>query len=156
MLSPGAEPKTFIEPGINSNLSPDGRWLAYTVARELYVQPFPLTGTKYRIPTDGAHVPQWSPDGRQLFYATDEIAGTSKLVSVDIQTQPAFSFGKPTPLPVEGFVATATRGGFAVMPDGKHFVVLVPVSQEPGKRPTDQINITINWFEELKQRVPVR
>jgi len=43
------------------------------------------------------------------------------------------------------------------MPDGKHFVVLLPASQaEPGNASADQINITINWFEELKQRVPVQ
>jgi hypothetical protein len=34
-------------------------------------------------------------------------------------------------------------------------VVLLPASQaEPGKASADQINITINWFEELKQRAP--
>jgi hypothetical protein len=156
-LSPGAAPQTLIEaPAISSTLSRDGRWLAYTSHGELYVQPFPLTGAKYRIPTTGAHFPQWSPDGRKLFYATDEIAGTSKIVSLDIQKQPAFSFGKPTPLPVEGIVSNQERGGFAVMPDGKHFVVLLPASQEPGKASFEQFNITINWFEDLKHRVPVR
>jgi eukaryotic-like serine/threonine-protein kinase len=156
MLSPGADPKTLIEaPALSSNISPDGRWIAYTSTRELYVQPFPLTGAKYRIATGDAHFPQWSPDGRQLFYATDETAGTSKIVSVDIQTQPAFSFGKPTPLRVEGIVSNQERGGFAVMPDGKHFVVLLPASQEPGRVP-GQINIVLNWFTELQQRVPVK
>jgi hypothetical protein len=27
---------------------------------------------------------------------------------------------------------------------------------ETGKAPPEQINITLNWFEELKQRVPVK
>jgi serine/threonine-protein kinase len=163
MLSPGADQnaKTLIEaPALSSNFSPDGRWLAYTSAGELYVQPFPLTGAKWRIETGGAHFPQWSADGRHLFYATDEIGlinrGGSKIVSVDIQTQPTFSFGKPTPLPIEGFESNRERGGFAVTPDGKHFVVLLPVSQEAVKASSEQIKITINWFEELKQRVPVR
>jgi len=39
----------------------------------------------------------------------------------------------------------------------RHFVVLLLASQaEPGKASVDQMNITINWFEELKQRVPVQ
>jgi hypothetical protein len=85
-----------------------------------------------------------------------EVGGTSKIAEVDIQTQPAFTFGKPTPLPIDGIVSNRDRGGFAVMPDGKHFVVFLPVSQtEPGKASADQINITINWFEELEQHVPV-
>jgi hypothetical protein len=41
------------------------------------------------------------------------------------------------------------------MPDGEHFVVLLPTLQtDRGQVSADQINITINWFEELKQRVP--
>jgi Tol biopolymer transport system component len=157
-LSPGGAPKTLLEaPALNSNLSPDGRWLAYTAAGDLYVRPFPLTEAKYRFSTRGVHFPQWSPDGRQLFYATDEVAGTSQIMSLDIRTQPSFAFGKPAPLPINGIVSNQDRGGFAVMPDGKHFVVLLPASQaEPGKASVDQINITINWFEELKQRVPVQ
>jgi Tol biopolymer transport system component len=157
-LSPGTPPQTLIEaPVINSTLSRDGRWLAYTAQGELYVRPFPVTGdARYRIPTGGAHYPQWSLDGQQLFYATDEIGGSSKIVSVDIRTQPTFQFGTPTPLRVEGIESNQERGGFAVMPDGKHFIVLLPPSQaERGNVSTSQINITINWFEELKQRVPV-
>jgi Tol biopolymer transport system component len=159
-LSPGAASQMLIAaPAQSSNLSRDGRWLAYTSQGELYVRPFPVTGdARYRIPTGGAHFPQWSMDGLQLFYATDDIgpAGTSKLVSVDVQTQPAFSFGTPKPLPVEGIATNQERGGFAVMPDSKHFIVLLPPSQaERGNVSPGQINITINWFEELKQRVPL-
>jgi eukaryotic-like serine/threonine-protein kinase len=157
-LSPGGAPKTLLEaPALSSNLSPDGRWLAYTAAGDLYVRPFPLTEAKYRFSTRGVHFPQWSPDGRQLFYATNEVAGTSQIMSVDIRTQPSFAFGKPVPLPINGIVSNQERGGFAVMPDGKHFVVLLPASQaEPGKASADQINVTINWFSELQQRVPVK
>jgi hypothetical protein len=35
----------------------------------------------------------------------------------------------------------------------------VPVPQfqaQPGKAPPELINITLNWFDELKQRVPVQ
>jgi len=43
------------------------------------------------------------------------------------------------------------------MPDGKSFVVLQLQSQaDPGEAPPDQINITLNWFRELQQRVPVK
>ena len=58
-------------------------------------------------------------------------------------------------MPLTGIVSNQDRGGFAVMPDGEHFVVLLPTLQtDRGQVSADQINITINWFEELKQRVP--
>ena len=47
-------------------------------------------------------------------------------------------------------------GGFDITPNGKYFVVLLPQSPDPGKAPPEQINITLNWFDELKQRVPIR
>jgi hypothetical protein len=39
-----------------------------------------------------------------------------------------------------------------VSPDGQHFLMLKPAESAQGA-PT-QINVVLNWFEELKQRVP--
>jgi hypothetical protein len=41
--------------------------------------------------------------------------------------------------------------GYDISPDGKYFVVKL----DSDKSSPQQINITLNWFEELKQRVPV-
>jgi pectate lyase len=42
-------------------------------------------------------------------------------------------------------------------PDGKQFAVMVsPDEATSNQRSTQQINIVLNWFEELKQRVPVQ
>ena len=42
------------------------------------------------------------------------------------------------------------------MPDGKRFVVIVPPGQtESTEFAQPQINVILNWFEELKERVPV-
>jgi hypothetical protein len=47
--------------------------------------------------------------------------------------------------------------GYDITPDGKSFVVMIPKSQpDAGKVSPEQINITLNWFEELKQRAPVK
>ena len=128
-----------------SNFS--GRW-------EVFVQPFPLTGEMHQISTGGGHYPLWSPDGKQLFYATDDVGGASQIISVDVQTQPTFAVLKTTPLPVKGILSNQGRGGFDITPDGKYFVVLLPQSADAGK--AAQINITLNWFDELKRRVPVQ
>ena len=59
--------------------SPDGRWLAYVSndagmdmdMDEVYVQPYPPTGNRWRISTAGGREPVWSRDGRELFFRRD-------------------------------------------------------------------------------------
>ena len=68
----------------------------------------------------------------------------------------ALDHDKPTPLPIQGILAPGPRN-YDITPDGKYFVTVFPGSQANGgdKAPFERINITLNWFEELKQRVPV-
>ncbi len=53
-------------------LSPDGRWLAYirlNPARlEVYVVPFGGGQGKWQVSANGGHLPQWSSDGKELYY----------------------------------------------------------------------------------------
>ena len=162
MLSPGDQkPKALITTyATNSSLSPDGRWLAYTSSdsggNEVYVQPFPPNGTKFQV-TDGGRSPLWSPDGKQIFYLRAQGTGASQIMSVDVQTQPSFVVVKTAPLPIEGIMGETGPRGYDITPDGKSFVVMIPKSQpDPSKVSPEQINITLNWFEELKQRAPVK
>ena len=157
----GGKPRPFLQmPGFQGHavFSPDGKWLAYMSnelrsARQVFVQPYPSTGAKYQITTDGGDDPIWSPDGSQLFYSSN-----SKLFAVDVRTQPGFSFGKPQPLPISGFLQRLGQPpDYDITPDGKQFLVVLPASQnETNQRSTAQIDIVLNWFEELKQRVPVK
>jgi eukaryotic-like serine/threonine-protein kinase len=54
--------------------SPDGRWVAYdsdeSGSSEVYVQPFPADGRKWRISHTGGGHPVWRSDSRELFYLT--------------------------------------------------------------------------------------
>ena len=75
-------------------------------------------------------------------------------MAVEIQTERGFGFRKTKALPIEGILSTGPRS-FDVTPDGKRFVVMVPKAEAtPDKAPAEQINVTLNWFEELRQRVP--
>jgi Tol biopolymer transport system component len=103
----------------------------------------------------GSRDPLWSPDGTHLFYLQNKGNG-SQIVSVDVQTQPSFMFLRTTPLPIDGIVSIGPRA-YDVTPDGKHFVVMYPKTQnDTDKAVTAQINVTLNWFEELKRRVPTK
>jgi Tol biopolymer transport system component len=134
--------------------SPDGRWLAYISNEsgryEVYVQPYPGPGGKWLISTEGGTEPAWNSNGRELFYRSGD-----KMMAVDIATQPSFTAGKPRVLFEGRYVATpATSPNYDVSRDGQRFLMLKPNEQE-ASAPT-QINVVINWFEELKRRVPAR
>jgi len=76
-------------------------------------------------------------------------------MTVDIQTNPAFRAGTPQLLFERhyldpGFDYSAT---YDVAPDGKRFLMLKPAAAQnagPG-----QLHVVVNWFEELRRRVPV-
>jgi Tol biopolymer transport system component len=132
--------------------SPDGRWLAYisneTGRHETYVQRYPGPGGKWQISTEGGTEPVWNPNGRELFYRSRD-----KMMAVDIATQPGFTAGKPRMLFEGPYVPTpATLSNYDVSPDGQRFLMLKPTEQAQAA-PT-QINVVLNWFEELKQKVP--
>jgi eukaryotic-like serine/threonine-protein kinase len=133
--------------------SPDGRWLAYisneSGPNEVYVQSYPGPGGKWQISTEGGAEPVWNPNGRELFYRNGE-----KLMAVDIATQAGFAAGKPRMLFQGRYVlAPFPASNYDVSRDGQRFLMLKPSEQEQAA-PT-KINVVLNWFEELKRRVPV-
>jgi serine/threonine-protein kinase len=131
--------------------SPDGHWIAYrsneSGRNEIYVRPYPGPGGKWQISTEGGTEPVWNPKGGELFYRNG-----NKMMAVDITSQPAFSAGKPRML-FEGAFALSPRSSanYDVSPDGQRFLMVEASKQ--GQAP-EQINVVLNWFEELKRRVP--
>ena len=133
-------------------LSPDGRWLAYASdesgRQEIYVQPYPGPGGKWPISAEGGREPVWNRNGRELFYRSGD-----KMMAVDVATEPGFAAGKPRVLfegPYEPTVFTVAN--YDVSPDGQRFLMLKR-SEQAAAAPT-QITLVLNWFEELKRRVP--
>ncbi len=132
--------------------SPDGRWLAYVSDEsgrfEVYVQPYPGPGGKWLISTEGGVEPVWNPNGRELFYRNGD-----KMMAVEVTTRPGFSAGKPKALFEGKYLPTpVTFPNYDVSPDGQRFLMLKP--SEPEAAAPTQINVVLNWFEELKRRVP--
>jgi serine/threonine-protein kinase len=143
----------------NSSLSPDDRWLAYysndSGRNNIFVQPNPLTGAKYQLPVADARDPLWSHDGKHLFFAVDKGIDW-ELLSVPVQTQPTFAFGQPTPLGVEVPLAAGPRS-YDVSPDGSQIAIVVPKHEKkPDASSSDSVNVVVNWFDELKARVPLK
>jgi Tol biopolymer transport system component len=147
------------------SLSPDGKWMAYqsneSKRPEVYVQTFPPSGQKYQISTNGGLQPLWAPDGKQLFFLVDpsfEGFGRARIAATDIRTEPSFVIGKARPLPVEILISNNPEAPrtYDITPDGKYFVVMSTANfHDADRRFQIKINLVLNWFEELKQRVPV-
>jgi len=148
-----AEP--FLRTPFNESVpqfSPDGHWLAYVSDEsgrwEVYVQPYPGPGGKSQISTEGGMEPVWNPKGAELFYRTGD-----RMMAVDVATQPSFHAGKPRVLFEGRYERTpATGPNYDVAPDGQRFLMLKPSEQEAAA--PNQIDVVLNWFEELKRRVP--
>lgn len=133
--------------------SPDGRWLAYVSDEsgrpEIYVQPYPGPGGKWQISVDGGIEPAWNPNGRELFYRSG-----NRMMAVQVALQPTFSAGRPTMLFEGEYLASPfpnTGTTYDVTRDGQRFLMVKDIEQASAT----QINVVVNWFEELKRLVPI-
>jgi Tol biopolymer transport system component len=144
-----------------AQLSPDSRWIAYNSDEsgrpEVYVASFPGLGSKVRISTEGGVHPHWSPDGRELFYrsgtaleADRPLEQRVRVMAVSIETSPVLKAGAPHLL-FEGPFFDSSHD-YGVTPDGKGFIFIRETQGTPGP---GELKVVLNWFEELKSRVPV-
>jgi dipeptidyl aminopeptidase/acylaminoacyl peptidase len=141
----------FIE--AQPRVSPNGRWVAYvsneTGKFEVYVQTFPVAGSKLLVSVGGGSQPQWRADGRELYY----YAPDRKLMAVEVNgDSPTFTVGIARPMfdiRVLGTVDQSFPGNGYYTParNGNRF--LVPSLPEAPER--QQINVILNWPADLKK-----
>ena len=144
------KPRPFLSGPFNQHsarISPNGRWLAYVSdesgREEVYVVPFPGSRGRWPISTDGGSQPQWAKSGRELYYWFGD-----RMMAVTVTSDTTFSATKPTFL----FDAKALSGEvltYDVTPDGDFLMI------EPGESdmPPTQINVVLNWLQEVRQSV---
>ena len=133
----------------DATFSPDGRWVAYQIARpgmieaSTYVQPFPPDGTRYQVARGGR--PMWSRDGQELFF----VPGPGRFLAVTVKsTTPSFSVGSPVDVPRNfGLAAPGMPRTFDIMPDGRIVGVVTP-GQSAGPA---EIRVVLNALEELRR-----
>jgi serine/threonine-protein kinase len=147
-------------PGIDefgASFSPDGRWIAYTSADNfgVRVQPFPPTGVVHQVTETNEAWPVWSPRGEELFFRLN-LGGQSvrQLMGIAVSTEGAFTFRNPRTLPIKGLLVFQSYRDYDVVPGSDNLLLIAPVgTEDTPEPPRPQINIVINWFEELKRRV---
>jgi eukaryotic-like serine/threonine-protein kinase len=130
----------------DAQISPNGKWIAYssdeTGQAEIYVQPFPPSGARWRISTGSGVDPKWRGDGKELFY-TDT---SRKLMSVDLTLEPSVKVGAPSLL-LDAATLRDTAFYYDVSADGQRFLVVKPAA-DAATRP---ITIVQNWMANLKK-----
>ena len=115
--------------------------------REIYVRPYPGPGGKWQISNDGGQEPVWNPQGGELFYRSG-----NRVMAVAVDTDSGFAAGTPQMLFEGSYLPTnASFPFYDVSPDGNRFLMLEPVLSQSG---ATQIHMVLNWFEELRERVP--
>jgi Tol biopolymer transport system component len=140
---------------LNAEISPDGRWVAYesdeSGAHEIYVRPFPdVKAGRWQISTAGGRMPLWARDGRELFF----LASGGALMSAAIDAGQTFVAGAPARLfDHHYYIGGASSIGrtYDVAPDGRGFLMIKPDTGQPAS-----LMVVLDWFEELKARVPAK
>jgi serine/threonine-protein kinase len=153
-IRPGLDstPITLVATRFTDNspeLSPDGRWLAYTSNEtgqfEIYVVPFPETrGAKWAVSTRGGAEPHWSHRSSELFYRD----ANGNIVAVQVRTNPTFTPGRAVTLfSTRGF-SSDFDPSYAVSSDDRRFLMVRPLTAGG----FDRLIVVDNWFEELKAK----
>ena len=93
----------------------------------------------------------WGHDGRELFYRSD--AG---LMVVAFETESSFTAGTPEVVVEDQYWRGAGGRQYDIALDGQRFLfVKEGTGQATAGQSGQQINVVLNWFQELTERVPV-
>ncbi|MDH4349203.1 MAG: hypothetical protein OEW17_10375, partial [Gemmatimonadota bacterium] len=133
-------------------LSADSRWMAYDSDEsgrvEVYIQSFPdPTVVRRQVSSGGGSEPLWTRGGRELvFRRGDSVMAVPVSPGTAEVGTPALLFAGPHEDAPEW---SATRS-YDVTPDGERFLML----RRPSGAARGRIQVTTNWFAELRERVP--
>jgi len=131
---------------VQSRLSPDGHWLAYTSTEsgreEVYVTHFPSGQGRWQVSQNGGTFPNWSGNSKQIFFfGTDSYLQTASVSTAGgefesgpVRSQFQVSYISPVGEPYD------------VAPDGQRMIF----STYPENSPTPLVLVS-NWMAELKK-----
>jgi Tol biopolymer transport system component len=149
-LAANAKPELLVHTSYDEyagRWSPDRRWLAYQSEEsgrtEVYVRDMSEGGGRWQVSTAGGEEPQWSRDGRELYYRNE-----SQLMAVAVDTRTTFTPKVPTLL-FEGVYNLRSDTGisYALTPRGDRFL-MVRLSEQNA---VSTLTVVTNWFDELRR-----
>jgi Tol biopolymer transport system component len=139
---PGMPVKFISSPAdeMHGTFSPDGRLVAYTSNEsgrfEVYVETLPRSDRKWSVSTNGGYEPRWRPDGREIYYLSDD----RTLMAVSVGAGPSFGIPKPLFQTHAPGGVTANRTHYVPSRDGQRFLVNRAIDSPPSP-----ITVVVNW-----------
>jgi serine/threonine protein kinase len=138
------KPHLLVEHAVNGTLSPNGRWLAYTLfsgQTEVYVVAYGGGQGKWQVSPNGGQVPQWSKDGKELYY----FDGTQSISAVAVKDLGnKLEFGASQTLVRQWTILTLPF--YSVSPDGKR-LLMERVSQQVSQ----PLTVVTNFISQLRK-----
>ncbi len=139
---PVVQPQSPAARIVQTRLSPDGKWLAYSSTdsgrEEVYVTPFPSGSSRWQISQSGGGYPVWRGDSKEIYYAG---LSDAALHAVEVKVNGnEFEAGIPQTL----FVIRATSAvgyPYDAAPDGQRFLIPMP-QQDMTAAP---MSLVVNW-----------
>jgi Tol biopolymer transport system component len=143
-------PKPLIESpfaDVEPQLSPNMKWLAYasneTQRNEIYVQPFPPNGKRWRVSDSGGRQPLWRADGKELFFVADD----RRFYSVDVMEKgDEFDWSTPRFLFEMRANVFNSRNSYTPSRDGKRFLINTLVGGDDAP-----ISVVQNWPASVRE-----
>ena len=125
-----------------AEMSPDGRWIAYTWydsgSPEVFVEPVVRSGSQWQVSARGGVEPHWRADGRELFYMTID----GQISSVEVMaTDSTWRTGRETPLFRVAVPDLLRSSDYHVTRDGQRFVVNTIL----GYPPIPPVEVVVSW-----------
>ncbi len=154
------EPQAFANrPGreFGARFSPDGKWIAYCAKYsdepiQVFVKSVTGSGAAEQVSIEPAFGVRWSPVENRLYLAHWRL---NEVRSVTYSTENGVFEPELPELLFDIEVSERFGPGFELSPDGQRFATLAPANAE---KQTDPVNprVILNWFEELKSKMPDR
>jgi Tol biopolymer transport system component len=115
----------------NPQLSPDGRWIAYSSnsssRSEIYIRPFPSGPGLIQVSVNGGVFPRWRGDGKALYFMSLVSLGNLMVVDLNVRGAEIAKAADPSVVFQTGFLDSAHTGGnshaYAVAANGQRFLL---------------------------------
>ena len=138
--------------------SPDGRWLAYhsdesgrpEVYAEAYAPAGQGSGGRWQVSSSGGRWPDWSRDGRQLFFVADDQIMVASITAAGQSLQ----VGKPRAWSSRAILDPGNWRIFDMAPDSEHALAFQAPSS--GEQAPLRVMVIQNFLDELRRRIPVK
>jgi serine/threonine protein kinase len=138
------KPQQVVGHGVHGALSPNGHWLAYTAfggASEVYVVGYGGSQGKWQVSPNGGQVPQWSKDGKELYY----FDGAQSISAVPVKDLGnTLEFGASQTLVSQWTILTLPF--YSVTPDSKRLLM-----ERVAQQVSQPITVVSNFSAGLKK-----